>query len=166
MKSINIAFGLTISISTFSLAAGFLHGGYWMIVALYIPFVLLVLIFRHRSLFWLGTVYLSISLLLAAFGVLVQIPLLPMIIAGGAALASWDLYLFKHDIDSIIPEKSKPAMIKDHFSSLGLAISCGFILAVTFSYFKFKLPFGLSVLFVLITMVCLMISVKILNRKR
>jgi len=165
MKVYQISFWVTIAISTFNLFAGYLHVGYRVIGLLCFPALIFVFISWHRSVFWLGTVYLSIYILLAAIGVIIKVPLLPMIIASATALASWDLYLFRHDIDCVIPEESKPALLRDHLSSLGFAIISGCFLAVTFSYLKFRLPFGLIVLFVLIMMVCLMFGVQVLNNK-
>jgi len=164
MKAYRISFWLTIAISNLSLVAGFFHAGYWMIVFVLFPISIQLFIFRQRSFFWMGTLFLSLNLLVAVIGVIIHVSFIPLIIASTISLASWDLYLFRQDIDSINPDESKSGLIKDHLYSLGLAISSGFILAVTFSYLEFKLPFGLIVLFVLIAMVCLMISVKTLNR--
>lgn len=167
MKAYKITFGIAISVSSLNLAAGFLYAGYWMVALVILPVILFMIIFWQRNLFWLGTAFLSTMLLLAAIGVLLQIPFLPMIVASTAALATWDLYLFKKDVDCITPEGAKPALIKDHITSVGLAISSGFLLAVTISYLKIKLSFGITVLIVLLTMFCLMFSVQtIYSRNR
>lgn len=163
MKTYRITFWLATAILTFSLAAGFLDTAYWMVPFGLFPILILLFIFRQRSFFWIGTLFLSMSILFAVIGIIAQVPLMPMIIAASSALASWDLYLFRPEIHHIVPEKSKPTLIRDHLSSLGLVICSGFLLAVIGSCFKFELPFGLTVLLVLLMMILLMGSMKYLN---
>jgi hypothetical protein len=97
----------------------------------------------------LSAVALTISVGLAAAGLLLSASAFLMMLSATLALAAWDLTLFDH---ALAGSSSNPAIAqveKKHYQSLALALGLGLLGAVAGRMISLPIPFGGMVLLVI-----------------
>ena len=130
----------------FLASAGCMLAGYWLAKFWYILLILFVMtitwcIIRNKSGLWPVSLILVIYIGLAVFGFLINLSPYLMAIGCTAALATWDLVLFRKDIDAD-SDKPKISLLEMlHMRSLTIAIGFGFLLSVLGLNIHFHLPF-------------------------
>jgi hypothetical protein len=114
-----------------------------------------MLLARRNSLDWLAYFSLAGFAALSAFGILLDIPLIPMAIASTSALASWDLLLESKSIAPGDRVLSSRLYTKIHLKSLGAALGLGLLGVGVGQLVYWKIPFVGMVGLVILTLFCL-----------
>lgn len=166
MKARSTILNICLIISTGCLGAGYIFDGYWQIL----PVLLVILVFgmmtKNQLGFWSTSGFLLVYIVLAAIGVVADLPVGLMILACTFALASWDLIQFERNLnENLLLETSTP-LKRHHLRSLALAASAGLLLAFMSLYIHLQLPFGVIISLVLIAMGCLIYGMQYIVRKR
>jgi len=154
---------LTITIGC--LGVGYITGGYWLILPIFIIMLLFWIFMKNQPVFWPTSSLLVVFIILAAVGMLAELPFMLMIIAGTTALVSWDLMQFNQSMVGNAAPKTNKSLEKFHLNSLALAAFAGLTLALISSYISLRFPFGLIVVLVLITVGCLIGGVQYIRKK-
>ena len=155
MKNHNLILLFFLSISTGCLGIVYLLAGYWPVLLIFLV-LLLVWGFTNRfSKFWSTSLFLITYLGLAAIGIMLDLPLILMLIAGSTALVSWELIQFKHDLskDSIDALSGQRETYNLH--SLLIAASTGFTLTLLSANITLQFPFIVTIFLVLVGLECL-----------
>ena len=154
---------LTITIGC--LGVGYITAGYWLILPIFIVMLLFWISMKNQPVFWPASSLLVVFISLAAVGMLADLPSMLMIIAGTAALVSWDLMLFNQSMVGNAAPKTNKSLEKHHLNSLPLAAFAGLTLALISSYISLQFPFGLIVILVLMTVGCLIGGIQYIRKK-
>ena len=161
----NIFWGCLL-IATICLSLGYGIEGRWrgLLVALVLPFLWIFI--RNRKNQWLPTVLLILYIGTAVTGLVIGCEPLLMISSVTPALGMWDVAQFQHRTK----DNENPALVelleREHFRSFGLALGAGFFLSVLGLVIRVQLPFGVIVLFTLITLIGLHRLYKLVNNYR
>lgn len=134
----------------FLASVGCLLVGYWLAEFWYILLILfgmaiLWFIIRNRSGLWPISMILVIYIALAVFGLLMNLSSYLMTIGCAAALASWDLVLFRKDTDADSHKQKDTLVERLHVRSLSIAIGSGLLLSVLVLNIHISLPLGVIV---------------------
>ena len=105
---------------------------------------------RRPSQSWLAHLSLAGFAGLSAIGALLDIPLIPMVIATTAALASWDLVLEMH-----VEFHTTELYEKLHLKFLGAALGLGLLGAGVFQWIHWQLSFIVMLGLGILLLVCL-----------
>jgi hypothetical protein len=154
---------LTITIGC--LGVGYITGGYWLILPIFIIMLLFWVFMKNQPVFWPASSLLVVFIILAAVGMLAELSIMLMIIAGTAALVSWDLMQFNQSMVGNAVLKTNKSLEKLHLNSLALAAFVGLTLALISSYISLQFPFGLIVVLVLMTAGCLIGGIQYIRKK-
>ena len=150
MKHYSILLFLCLVVSTGSLGAAYLFAGYWQIIVFFCLFAILWFGVKKHSVFWAASIYLVGFVLLAAIGIIFDLSLLLMLVSGTTALAGWELMQFAPGNIVTHQHHANATLEKLHLQFLGVAIISGLILSLLVSTFSFALPFGITILLVII----------------
>ena len=166
MKVHSIIFYVCWVVSVGSLGAGYILGGYWLILPVFLAMGIFWLTMNRHSPFLSTTGLLLIDVALAVVGVTLKLSIFLMVVGCTAALACWDLTNFRQAITDKPPLGTEVRLEKFHLQSLAMAVFTGLFLAFISSYINLQFPFGAMVFLVLIAMGCLVYGVKYLVRNR
>jgi hypothetical protein len=135
-----------LAISGLSLVLSFYYAhSIALALSVFVPVVMMVYARKH-SMTWLAHFSLAGFTGLSAAGILLGVPLIPIVIGSAAALAGWDLLL---EMQSGIPSTKGYEGI--HLKYLGAVISLGILLVIFGSRIQIKMPFsGMLVLVIVI----------------
>jgi len=126
--------------------------GYWLILPALLSAVFFWLLARNKSVFWSASGLLLATILVAAFGIMLGLSSILMLIACTTALMSWDLIQFTHSTSGPPPGATLAPLERYHLQSLVLAALPGSLLAIVISYISLDLPFVAIILLALIAM--------------
>jgi hypothetical protein len=166
MKTPSFVFNFCLLLTLGSLGFGYLSAGYWQVLVAFLFLAILWIFARKRSQFWAAAIILLGAVLLAALGIMVNLPPVLMIIACSSGLVCWDLYLFNGEMPENLPPHVDAMLTRNHMQALAMAASMGFVLAFSGAFIRFELPFWSIVLLVLIVVGCLLYSIQYLNKSR
>lgn len=152
MKRALIVNKACVATSTVCLSLAYILSGYWLIILFFLAMTLLWKLLKNGSLFRTSSTLLALFVVLAAVGVTLNLSTPLILIAGTAALTSWDLTNFVQSVTDNQPEEPKRRLESFHLRSLAVASSAGLLLSLIASYASFELPFGVTLLLVLIAM--------------
>lgn len=160
MKVRSIILVACILISTGAIVTGYASAGHWLIL-LAIAFLTFFWTFtRRRSEFWSASIFLLGFVIFAANGIATGLSFHLMLIGCTASLAAWDLMLFNQSLAGSMPGKAIASLERHHLQSLAAAVIAGLLLALLTSNIEVQFPFGVIVLLVLITIGCLIFSMR------
>ena len=160
MKTHSVLLVISLILAVSCLGADYLIFGYWQILPALLVIVIFWIFTRKLPGLWLASSVLLAIVLLCAIGIIVQLQLMPMLVACTAALVTWDLTLFARDRGTNQRSASIPMFERKHLQSLALAASAGLLLGWFGSYLNFRLPFILIVLFALLAVIGLVYGIK------
>jgi hypothetical protein len=166
MKTRSLILNISLIISTGCLAAGYLLAGFWLVVPALILLVASWVLASQRPIFWLSALSLVGSVVLAATGVAFDFSPILMVIASTATLVSWELIQFKHNTTKSTLAVHNSLLEKFHLRSLVSAASAGLVLALLATFINLRLPFGIVVLLVLVTIGGLVYSMQAIMKKK
>lgn len=166
MKTHLIILNVCRVISIGSLGAGYILGGYWLILPVFLAMGILWLIMNRYSPYWSASSLLLMEVALAIIGVTLNLSIYLMVIGCTAALAGWDLSNFRQAINDQPPLGTAARLEKTHLQSLGMAVFTGLFLAFISSSINLQFPFGVVIFLVLMAMGGLVYGVQYLVRKR
>ena len=136
-------------LSACSLSIGYILAGYWLIFVLF-PLMAVVWIYSyHRAVSWASSSLMIIHIILSAIGIIAGFSTTLMIISGTTALAWWDLLQFNQSKTENSSAEPGRLLDKYHLKSLGTTIAVGLILALISANMNLRLPFGVSVILIL-----------------
>lgn len=138
--------------ATVCLSLAYLLYGYWLIILVFLAMTLFWKLLKNRSIFRTSSALLALFVVLAAIGVTLDLSTPLILIAVTAALTSWDLTNFVQSVTDNQREETKRRLEGFHLRSLAVASSAGLLLSLIASYASFELPFGVTLLLVLIAM--------------
>ncbi|MBN1266019.1 MAG: hypothetical protein JXA25_11030 [Anaerolineales bacterium] len=141
MKPQNILLYTCLSVSTASLGAGYLLAGNWKIFFVFPVLITICLIVKRYDVFWSASIYLAVYVLLAANGILAELPLPLMLVTGTTAMAGWELMQSIQRLDKKSLQRTQNLLEKNHQKALGPAAASGLALAQVSSFLSFELPF-------------------------
>ncbi len=104
---------------------------------------------------WLPAFGLVLTVGLAVAGVLMRLPGLFMLLAATLALAGWDLALYLACSTGEVPASYSRRLDQRHLQSLGLAVLVGLLASGLSQALSLKIPFGVMVALVIVSMICL-----------
>lgn len=143
-------------ISALSMAAAFVVGGHWIIVAVLLAQVGFWFALPRHSVQWRSSCLLVAYVAIAIAGILLGLTVAPLLVGTAAALAAWDLLNFGETLkDASGPETIK-LLSRSHLRSLFLALSLGALLSATALAVDLSLPFpvvGLLALALVVSLV-------------
>lgn len=166
MKAHSIILNFCLATSTGCLAAGYILGGYWLIVPVFLAMAIFWIIMKRRSLFWSASSLLMVYVVLSIIGVILNLSIYLMVICCTTALACWDLTHFRQSIAGNPPLETDARLERYRLQSLATAVFTGLFLAWISSYINLQFPFGVMVFFALMAMGCLVYGVQYLARNR
>lgn len=166
MKIHSIILNVCLVMSAGCLGAGYILGGYWLIMPILLAMAIFWLIMKRRSLFWSASSLLLIDVALAIIGVTLNLSIYLMVVGCTTALACWDLTHFRHAITDKPPFGTDARLEKYHLQSLATAVFTGLFVALISSYISLQFPFGIMVFLVLMALGCLVYGVQYLVRNR
>lgn len=166
MKVHSIIFYVCWVVSVGSLGAGYILGGYWLILPVFLAMGIFWLTLNRHSLFWSTTGLLLIDLALAVIGVTLNLSFYLMVVGCTAALARWDLAHFRHTMIDNHPLATDARLERFRLQSLATAVFTSLFLAFISSYINLQFPFGAMVFLVLMALGCLVYGVQYLIRNR
>ena len=149
-----------------SLGAGYILGGYWLILPVFLAMGIFWIIMKRRSLFWSASSLLLMGVALAIIGVTINLSIYLMVIGCTATLACWDLTHFRQAITDTPPLGTDARLERYHLQSLATAVFIGLLVALISSYINLQFPFGVMLFLVLMAMGCLVYGVQYLVRNR
>lgn len=166
MKIHSFVLYFCLAISVGSLSAGYISGGYWLILPVFLAMGIFWLTMNRHSPFWSATGLLLIDVVLAIIGVTLNLSVYLMVVGCTAALVCWDLIHFRQAIPDKPPLGTDARWERYHLQSLATAVFTGLFLAFISSYINLQFPFGIMVFFVLMAMGGLIYGVLYLVRNR
>ena len=141
MKKQSILLYSFLTASTLCLGAGYVVAGSWGVLLVFPILAMICLLVKKSDTFLSASLYLAVTISLAANGILSELSLPLMLISGAASLAGWELLQFKWEQDAN-PELVQNKELGDsHLITLGLAIGAGLALALMSSLLTLDLPF-------------------------
>lgn len=146
-----------------SLGTGYILGGYMLIVPVFLAMAIFWITMRRKRAFAAASSLLSISVLIAAIGMTLNLSTHLMILGCTAALVWWDLV---HFITDTPPVETKVPLERYRLQSLAMAAFAGLFLALISSYIELQFPFGIMILLVLMAMGCLVYGIQYVIRNR
>ena len=152
MKVHSIVLNSCLAISAGCLGAGYISGGYWLILPAFLVMAVFWIAMKKRPVFWPASGLLLIHVVLSIIGVTLNLSIYLMICGCAAALASWDLAHFREGIAGNPPLETDAPLTRNRLQSLAMAVFSGLLLAVTSSNINLQFPFGITVLLVLMLM--------------
>ena len=164
MKLHSILLILCLTISTGSLGAAYFAAGYWQILFVFPLFAMLWFWVKKISLFWSAALYLMGYVLLAATGIIIDLSLLLMLIAGTTTLASWELMQFTPQLTKDGRPQMNDLLEAYHLKALGLVILSGLILTLFGTALSLEIPFSITILLVIIVFGGLLFGLGNMNR--
>jgi hypothetical protein len=166
MKVLSNLLIISLTITIGCLGAGYITAGYWLIVPILIVMLLFWIFTKNQPVFWPASSLMVVFIILAAVGMLADLPLMLMITAGTAALISWDLMQFNQSMVGNAARKTNMSLEKHHLNSLALAAFAGLALALISSYISLQFPFGQIVILVLLSVGCLIGAIQYIMKKK
>jgi hypothetical protein len=166
MKVHSIILNVCRVMSIGSLGAGYILGGYWLILPVFLAMGIFWLIMNRYSPFWSASSLLLIDVALAVIGVTLNLSIYLMVVGCTTALACWDLTHFRHTMIHNPPLGADVRLERYRLQSLATAVFTGLFLAFISSYINLQFPFGIMVFLVLMTLGCLVYGVQYLVRNR
>jgi hypothetical protein len=136
--------------SAVCLSLAYLLSGYWLIILVFLAMTLFWKLLKNWSIFRTSSALLALFVVVAAIGVTLDLSTPLILIAGTAALTSWDLTNFVESATDNQRAETKRRLENFHLRSLAIASSAGLLLSLITSYANFELPFGVTLLLVLI----------------
>lgn len=137
-------------ISIACLGASYILAGYSWIVFAFLGIGILWFFLKRSSVFWATASPMLACVLLAAIGTVLDLSLPLMVLGCAASLAFWELAAFRQSLPGNRSSPQAVSLERSHLRSLALAVCAGLVLAVTVSQVDLQVPFGLTVLLVLI----------------
>lgn len=165
MKIHLIANNVCLMTAAVCLGAGYIPGGYWLIMPVLLVMTIFRMVMNTRSVFWPVSSQLVVYVFLAAVGVAVNLSLPLMVIGCTAALASWDLTRFNQSLVGNPPPEAQGLLEKYHMQSLTVMCGASLLLVSISSIINMQLPFGVIVFLILTAVGCLVYSVKYISEK-
>jgi hypothetical protein len=162
VKLYNILFYISLILSSILALSGFSLAGIWqgdIAVIIIIP----VWIFARRK---IPDVCLIASTLIAAMGMLFHADPSMMLFYTGLTIACWDLTLMDLSLSGNSSDSKSYYYQSIRLKSLGIALGIGAALTLMSIFLKFKLPFFITVLLVIITYLCFSKTVQFLQKKQ
>ena len=153
-------------ISTGCLAAGYVLVGYWQTFLIFPLLLILWLLTYKQSSYLSASTCLIGYVILAAVGILLDIPISLMVIACVIALAGWELMLFSQSNKGNLPDNSDVLRKRYHLNSLALTVSAGLTLALISANISLRIPFVVIVSLVLLFVGCLVYAVQNVVKKK
>jgi hypothetical protein len=166
MKIHSIILNVCVVTSAGCLGAGYILGGYWLIMPIFLAMAIFWLIIKRRSLFWSASSLLLIDVALAIIGVTLNLSIYLMVVGCTAALACWDLTHFRYTIIENPPLATDARLERFRLQSLAIAVFMGMSLAFIGAFIKLQFSFGVMVFLVLVAVGCLTYGVQYLVRNR
>lgn len=166
MKVHKIILNICLVTSAGCLGAGYILGGYWLLMPGFLAAVILWMTTKKRSVFWSASSLLLIYVVLALIGVTLNLSIYLMIFGCATALMCWDLTHFKLSIANNLFLKTDVPLARSHLQSLTAAVFSGLLLAFISSYINLQFPFGVISILVLIAMGCLTYNVHHMMKNR
>ena len=160
MKTHSVLLVISLILAVSCLGADYLIFGYWQILPALLVIVIFWIFTRKLPGLWPASSVLLAIVLLCAIGIIVQLQLMPMLVACTAALVTWDLTLFGQDRITTPILASTPLFERKHLQSLVLVASTGLLLAWGGSNLNFRLPFIIIVLLALLAIIGLVYGIK------
>lgn len=149
-----------------SLGAGYILGGYWLILPVFLAMGIFWLIMNRHSPFWSAASLLLIDVALAVIGVTLNLSIYLLVIGCTAALAGWDLTHFRYTMIDNPPLGADVRLERSRLQSLAAAVFTGLVLALIGLYINLQFSFGVMVLLVLMAMGGLTFGAQWMWRKR
>ena len=166
MKIHSIVLNFCLVTSAGCLGAGYILGGYWLIMPIFLAMAIFWLIMKRRSLFWSASSLLFIDVALAIIGVTINLSIYLMVLGCTTALACWDLTHFRDTMIDNPPFGTDARLERYRLQSLATAVFTGLFLALISMYINLQFPFVVMVFLVLMAMGCLIYGVQYLVRNR
>jgi len=151
-------------ISIVCLGYAYILAGYWLIMPALAAMVFFWIIMKKWSVIWSASGLLSIYVLLAAIGVVIDLPLILMAVGCISALASWDFVHFDQSMIGNPPIGTVERLAKKHLQSLTAMFGLSLFLTIAGSSFSLRFPFGVVVFLVLLATGCLTYAVKYIKK--
>ena len=145
MKLHSIILNVSLLISACCLGAGYVLGGYWLIAVISFVATIFWLFTKTRLSFLSVSSLLSIYVVLAAIGVIVNLSIPLMILGCTAALVAWDLIFLDQSMVDNSPYETKVPLERYHLQSLAVAISASLLLTFISSYLNLQFQFGVMI---------------------
>jgi hypothetical protein len=142
------------ALSGLCLVLGYLPWGAWAAAAGGLAALAWAAAFWRRAL-WSANLGLAVATATAAFGVTAGASLGWMLPSTALALAGWDLLLLDARLANNPPGAATDRLEKAHYSSLGLALGVGLLVAVLGQGVRFQIPFIFMLLLVVLVYVSL-----------
>ncbi len=130
-------------ISIACLTAGYLLGGYWLILPLMLAMAGFLFALRRQSPFLQSSALLVGYVALAAIGIELRVSMALLIPGVSAALAAWDLAYLAETIEMAADPESIARLRRAHLQPLLIAVGGGMVLASLATIVRLDLPFGL-----------------------
>jgi hypothetical protein len=165
MKILSITNTICLMIAAACLGAGYILGGYWLILPACLGTALFWVVMKKRSVFWSASGLLVVYFFLAAIGVTVNLSLPLMMIGCTAALASWDLTRFNQGLVGNPLLENKARLEKHHLQSLAMMFGASLSLALISSLFNLRFPFGVIVFLAVIAVGGLTYGIQYVSKK-
>ena len=162
MKVHTVILNLCLLTSAVCLGAGFILGGYWLVLPVFPAMAIFWMIMKRRSQFWLASSLLVAYVILAVIGVTLNLSIYLMILGCAAALACWDLIHFRQSIDDNPPHESDVPLERYRVKSLATVVFTGLLLAFIGSSINLQFSFGVMIFFVLAALGCLIYGVRLM----
>ena len=164
MKVHSIILNFCLVTSAGCLGAGYILGGYWLIMPIFLAMATFWVIMKKRSLFWSSSSQLMVYVVLATIGVTLNLSIYLMVVGCTTALACWDLTHFRDTMIDNPPFGTDARLERYRLQSLATAVLTGLFLALISMYINLQFPFGVMALLVLMAMGCLVYGVQYLVR--
>jgi hypothetical protein len=166
MKVHKIILNICLVTSAGCLGAGYILGGYWLIMPGFLAAAILWMTTKKRSVFWSTSNLLLIYVVLALIGVTLNLSIYLMIFGCTTALVCWDLTHFRLSIANNPLLETDVPLERSHLQSLTTAVFSGLLLAFISSYINLQFPLGVMVILVLMAMGCITYSVHHMMKNR
>jgi hypothetical protein len=157
---------LSLTISGGSSSAGYILAGKWPALAVFPTLFMIWLFAKKISVFWSASSVMVIQVIYTAIGIIIDLYLPLMLIAGATALISWELILWHIDSQENLTDPNLSLLEKNHLISLGAASVIGFILMLIGLSLRLQIPFFLNIALVLIAFGGLVTGVQIIAKSR
>ena len=165
MKVHSIILNFCLVTSAGCLGAGYILGGYWLIMPIFLAMATFWVIMKKHSLFWSASSQLMVYVVLATIGVTLNLSIYLMVVGCTTALACWDLTHFRDTMIDNPPFGTDARLERYRLQSLATAVLTGLFLALISMYINLQFPFGVTTLLVLMAMGCLVYGVQYLVRR-
>ncbi len=132
---------------------------YWPAALSLAAMLLLWIIVRKGSAFWVASSLLSVYLIFAGIGVVMKGPLIPIVAGCIAAVVWWDLMDFGESLHDAKPQGMGASLEKLHLEALAIMVGTCLLVEAAGLWLRVQLPFGAIAILVLLACGCILYAV-------